>query len=110
MALGYRAFPTKADVDTTIAEVVAKYGAEVGARSSKRRSAHVKIAGRIMAVREFGKTAFLVLSEKTARIQVYCRKDTLSGARVGAVQEPRRRRLDLGRGRRSSARRRTSCR
>jgi lysyl-tRNA synthetase class 2 len=37
----------------------------------------VKIAGRVMTVREFGKTAFLVLSEKTARIQVYCRKDTL---------------------------------
>ena len=31
-----------------------------------------------MAVREFGKTSFLVLSEKTARIQAYCRKDALS--------------------------------
>jgi lysyl-tRNA synthetase class 2 len=76
-ALGFERFPTKADVDTTIAEVVARYGA-----SSKEEleSEHprVKIAGRIMAVREFGKTAFLVLSEKTARIQVYCRKDALS--------------------------------
>jgi lysyl-tRNA synthetase class 2 len=66
-ALGYDPYPTKADVDTTIAEVVEK--PELDAR--------VKIAGRIMAVREFGKTAFLVLSERTARIQVYCRKDTL---------------------------------
>src|SRR2546428_5682091 len=31
-----------------------------------------------MAIREFGKTAFLVLSERTARIQAYCRKDVLS--------------------------------
>ncbi|HJW95752.1 MAG TPA: lysine--tRNA ligase, partial [Thermoanaerobaculia bacterium] len=31
-----------------------------------------------MTVREFGKTAFLVVSEKSARIQLYCRKDTLS--------------------------------
>src|SRR5438477_1942054 len=76
VALGYDAFPTKADVDTTIADVVAKYGAksadELGAEKPR-----VKIAGRIMTIREFGKTAFLVLSEKTARIQLYCRKDTL---------------------------------
>ena len=74
--LGYDAYPTKADVDTTIADVVAKYG-EAPAQDLEANPAHVKIAGRVMAIREFGKTAFLVLSEKTARIQVYCRKDTL---------------------------------
>jgi len=74
--LGYDAFPTKADVDTTIADVVAKFGAST-AQDLEANPTRVKIAGRIMAVREFGKTAFLVLSEKTARIQVYCRKDTL---------------------------------
>src|SRR5204863_6594680 len=68
--------PTKADTDTTIAEVIAKYG-ESSAQELEANPAHVKIAGRIMAVREFGKTSFLVLSEKTSRIQVYCRKDTL---------------------------------
>ncbi|MEO8035792.1 MAG: OB-fold nucleic acid binding domain-containing protein, partial [Acidobacteriota bacterium] len=74
--LGYDAFPTKADVDVTLADVVARFGG----RSSEELGAEpqrVKIAGRIMMVREFGKTAFLVLSEKTARVQVYCRKDTL---------------------------------
>src|SRR5216684_222618 len=75
--LGYDAFPTKADVDTTIADVVAKYGAK-SAEELEAEKPRVKIAGRIMTIREFGKTAFLVLSEKTARIQVYCRKDTLS--------------------------------
>ena len=76
-ALGYSPYPTKAHVDTTIAEVVAECGAK-SAEELETEKRHVKIAGRIMTVREFGKTAFLVLSEKTARIQVYCRKDMLS--------------------------------
>jgi lysyl-tRNA synthetase class 2 len=74
--LGYDAFPTKADVDTTIEEVVAKFGG-MAAGELEAAQARVKIAGRIMNVREFGKTAFLVLSERLGRIQVYCRKDTL---------------------------------
>jgi lysyl-tRNA synthetase class 2 len=76
VALGFDAFPTKADVDITIAEVVKNYG-ERTARELETASVNVKIAGRIMTIREFGKAAFLVLSEKTARIQAYCRMDTL---------------------------------
>ncbi|HKO57568.1 MAG TPA: lysine--tRNA ligase [Thermoanaerobaculia bacterium] len=75
--LGYSAYPTKADVDTTVAEVVARYGAK-SAEELEAEKPRVKIAGRILTVREFGKTAFLVLSEKTARIQAYLRRDTLS--------------------------------
>ncbi|HEX9459196.1 MAG TPA: lysine--tRNA ligase [Thermoanaerobaculia bacterium] len=76
VALGFDAFPTKADVDTTVAEIVRTYG-EKTAQEVDAAHATVKIAGRIMTIREFGKAAFLVLSEKTARIQVYCRMDTL---------------------------------
>jgi lysyl-tRNA synthetase class 2 len=76
VALGFDAYPTRADTDTTIAAVVATYGSK-SAEELEAEKPHVKIAGRVMTVREFGKTAFLVLSEKTARIQVYCRKDTL---------------------------------
>jgi len=75
-ALGFDAYPTTADVDTTIAGVIARYGAKT-AQELEEEKPRVKIAGRVMAVREFGKTAFLVLSEKTARVQAYCRKDTL---------------------------------
>jgi len=77
VALGFDAFPTKAGFDTTIAEVVKSYG-EKKTEELEAAHVHVKIAGRIMAIRAFGKAAFLVLSEKTARIQVYCRMDTLS--------------------------------
>jgi len=76
VALGYDPFPTTADSDATIEEVVARFGAST-AQELDEQKPHVKIAGRIMAVREFGKTAFLVLSERSARIQAYCRKDTL---------------------------------
>ena len=76
VALGYDAFPTKADVDTTIEEVVSKYSGKT-AEELDAEKPRVKIAGRVMTVREFGKTAFVVLSERIGRIQVYCRKDTL---------------------------------
>jgi len=75
--LGFDPFPTKADVDTTIVDVVKTYGGK-SAQELDAEKPRVKIAGRIMGIREFGKTAFVVLSEKTARIQAYCRKDTLS--------------------------------
>ena len=75
--LGFDPFPTKADVDTTVADVVARFGNK-SADELNAEHPRVKIAGRIMTIREFGKTAFLVLSERTARIQAYCRKDTLS--------------------------------
>ena len=75
--LGYDPYPTKAEVDQSIPDVVAKYSGK-SAQELEPEKPHVKIAGRILAIREFGKTAFLVLSERTARIQAYCRKDTLS--------------------------------
>jgi len=75
--LGYDPYPSKADVAQSIPDVVAKYGSK-SAQELEAEKPRVKIAGRIIAIREFGKTAFLVLSEKTARIQAYCRKDTLS--------------------------------
>jgi lysyl-tRNA synthetase class 2 len=90
VALGYNPFPTTADVDTTIAEVVTRYGSKSHDELEAEKP-HVKIAGRIMTVREFGKTAFLVLSEKTARVQVYCRKDTLSEREWSLYQN-----LDVG--------------
>jgi len=75
--LGFDPFPTRAEVDQSIPDVVSKYGNK-SSQELEAEKPRVKIAGRILAIREFGKTAFLVLSEKTARIQVYCRKDTLS--------------------------------
>ena len=75
--LGYQAYPTKAHTDTTIESLIEQFTSKSGEELDSAPQ-KVKIAGRIMAVREFGKTAFLVLSERTSRVQVYCRKDALS--------------------------------
>ena len=51
--LGYHAYPTKAHTDTTIESLIEQFSARSGEEleSSPQK---VKIAGRIMAVREFG--------------------------------------------------------
>jgi lysyl-tRNA synthetase class 2 len=77
VAAGYDAFPTTAPVDDTIEKVVAENRAK-SAEELEAAAKRVRIAGRVMTVRDHGKTAFLDLSERTARIQVYCRRDTLS--------------------------------
>jgi lysyl-tRNA synthetase class 2 len=88
--LGFDPYPTKADIDTTIADVIAAHGSK-SAQELEKEKPRVKIAGRTMAIREFGKTAFLVLSERRARIQAYCRKDVLSGLEWSLYQN-----LDAG--------------
>jgi lysyl-tRNA synthetase class 2 len=79
VAAGFDPFPTRADVDTTLAAIVAA-NRDRPTEELDAAAQRVKIAGRIMTVRDHGKTAFLDLSEQTARMQVYCRKDSLSEA------------------------------
>ena len=47
-------------------------------RSWKQAGIHTRTAGRILAIRSFGKANFLVLSDGHSRIQVYIRQDALS--------------------------------
>ena len=68
-------------------------GAELEAAQITTRT-----AGRILAMRSFGKANFLVLSDGKARIQVYIRQDALSGARLPDLQAARFRRLGRRRG------------
>jgi lysyl-tRNA synthetase class 2 len=90
VALGYPAYPVRADVDTTIEQIVREESSKTGEELDVA-ARNVKIAGRIMTLRDHGKTAFLDLSEGTARIQVYCRKDTLAEREWSLYQN-----LDLG--------------
>jgi len=77
IAAGFDPYPARADTDTTIREVVASESPKTG---EELEAAHrtVKLAGRIMTRRDHGKTAFLDLSERDARIQVYLRRDQVS--------------------------------
>ncbi len=75
--LGWDAYPTKAHTSATIADVVAKYSPN-SAEELDTMNERVAIAGRIMAIRDFGKASFIVLSEVSSRIQAYVRKDSLT--------------------------------
>ena len=75
--LGIDPYPHKFDRSDTIADLVAAHGA----RSKEELEAdtiHTRTAGRILAIRSFGKANFLVLSDGRAKIQAYLRQDSLS--------------------------------
>jgi lysyl-tRNA synthetase class 2 len=65
-------FPT----DTT-AEICEKYGS-LDADALEKVSSSFSIAGRIMAIRAFGKAAFLQVKDQKGRLQVFVQKQKLS--------------------------------
>src|SRR4026209_1920514 len=74
--LGIDPYPRKFERSDTIADLVAAHGAK-GREELEAAAIHTRTAGRILAIRSFGKANFLVLSDGTARIQAYIRQDTL---------------------------------
>src|SRR5918996_1600647 len=76
LRLGVDAYPRKFDRTDTVAELVSAHDGKTG---DELDAAHVqtRTAGRILAIRSFGKANFLVISDGNARIQVYLRKDSL---------------------------------
>src|SRR5687767_10551684 len=68
-----RRFDPGASIDAIVAADSGKTGEELDAAQIK-----VRTAGRILAIRSFGKANFLVLSDGKARLQVYIRQDALS--------------------------------
>jgi lysyl-tRNA synthetase class 2 len=75
-ALGVETYPRAFERRHTISELVDAYGQ----RSHDELEAdHVETitAGRILAIRAFGKANFLVLSDGHAKVQIYIRQDSL---------------------------------
>ncbi|HSN69237.1 MAG TPA: amino acid--tRNA ligase-related protein, partial [Thermoanaerobaculia bacterium] len=77
VAAGFDPWPTRADTTTTIAAIVGEFGSATAEQLDASPN-HAAVAGRVMTVRDHGKTAFLDLAEGRARIQVYVRKDAVS--------------------------------
>lgn len=68
------------DCNTKAADLQAKYGPEESLQpGAEDADADVRIAGRIMAKREFGKLAFYTLQDETGTIQLYLEKKRLEG-------------------------------
>ncbi len=74
--LGVAGYPSRFDRTATIGAAVEAHGARTGEALEAERP-HVRLAGRIVGVRTFGKANFLVLSDGLRRVQVYVREDAL---------------------------------
>ena len=77
VALGFRPYPNRFATTHTVTALVAAHSAADAAELEASRVETVT-AGRIVSIRNFGKAAFLVLSDGRERIQVYVRQDSLA--------------------------------
>ncbi len=76
-ALGVQPYPHGFDQTDAVSAVVDTHGGRSAAELEEDRP-ETAVAGRILAIRSFGKANFLVLSDGKARLQVYVRKDSVS--------------------------------
>ena len=75
--LGIDPYPRRFERTHTIEELVEGFGGRT-AEELEQEGPRTRTAGRVLAIRSFGKANFLVLSDGRARIQVYIRNDSLS--------------------------------
>jgi len=75
-ALGVAAYPNRFDRRDTISALVAVHSPKDGAQLEAERP-ETATAGRILAMRSFGKANFLVLSDGRQKLQVYIRQDSM---------------------------------
>jgi lysyl-tRNA synthetase class 2 len=74
--LGIDPYPRRFDSGASVERIVDEHGAKQR-DELEAAQLEVRTAGRILAIRSFGKANFLVLSDGKARIQVYLRHDSL---------------------------------
>jgi lysyl-tRNA synthetase class 2 len=77
--LGVDPYPQRFDGGVPISLVVAEHGGKA-ADELETAQIRTRIAGRILAIRAFGKANFLQLSDGRSRIQVYVRQDSVPEA------------------------------
>src|SRR3990167_7265145 len=74
--MGINPYPNDFAVKNTTKEIIDRYGS-LDKDTLENRNETAKIAGRIMAFRDFGKASFLHIQDRTGRIQVYIKKDLI---------------------------------
>jgi lysyl-tRNA synthetase, class II len=74
--LGQQAYPGKYDFTHTIPQVLAEYSGK-NAEQLENPRLHVRLAGRILAIRLMGKAGFAHLQQGGQRLQVYVKKDAV---------------------------------
>jgi lysyl-tRNA synthetase class 2 len=88
--MGVQLFPNDFRADHTSREIIQGYG-DWSTEALQGLEEVFACAGRIMAIRNFGRAAFIQLLDRTERIQVYLRKDLLGEEPFGLAK-----RLDVG--------------
>jgi lysyl-tRNA synthetase class 2 len=76
LTLGVDPYPHRFERTHTIAQLVTAHGDRARAELEADR-VETTTAGRVLAIRSFGKANFLVISDGRARIQIYIRQDSL---------------------------------
>lgn len=74
--LGFDPYPTHYRYSHTVPQTIEQYSSKT-AEELEHQPVTVRVAGRILANRPFGKAGFLALSDGGQRIQVYAKKDQL---------------------------------
>jgi len=87
--MGINPYGEPYDITHHASEIHSLFG-EKDAESLEKDPVEVSVAGRMVALRSFGKAAFSHLQDETGRIQVYFRKDILKEA-YGIIKK-----LDIG--------------
>jgi lysyl-tRNA synthetase class 2 len=75
--LGVTAYPHAFERTHAVSELVDRFGSATG-EALEADKILTRTAGRVLAIRSFGKANFLAISDGKQRIQVYVRKDALS--------------------------------
>ena len=88
--MGIQLFPNDFRADHTSREIIQRYG-DWSAEALEGLEEVFACAGRVMAMRNFGRAAFVQLQDRTERIQVYLRRDLLGEESFGLAK-----RLDVG--------------
>jgi lysyl-tRNA synthetase class 2 len=74
--LGVDPYPKRFERTTPITHLVAEHGTKTAQELETPRIT-ARVAGRILAIRTFGKAGFLQLSDGRSRVQVYVRQDSV---------------------------------
>jgi len=73
-AMGVNLYPAGCPYDLTVREAIERFG-QMDAQTLEKEKGVYLVAGRIMAIRSFGKASFIQIKDGTGRIQGYVRKD-----------------------------------
>jgi lysyl-tRNA synthetase, class II len=79
-SMGVNLYPTGFECDLTAAEALERFG-DLDTESLQKSDQAFSIAGRIVAVRDFGKASFIHIKDRSGRIQAYIRKDKVGEER-----------------------------